>query len=118
MGLDMNLQLIIAELRTPSGQTGPLGAAYARGAQAAWHMVLGAAVAWPMGNAQWLFGLLVAVAYWLAKERGDLRRGGGFCDGVEDAACVYLGTFAGPVWWGAVALAASGYVMITGAWRR
>ena len=112
------LSAIIAELRTPSGQSGPLSDAYARGSTAAWHMMLGAAMAWPMGEYQWLFGLLVAVAYWMAKERGDLRRGGRMMDGLEDAACVYIGTFAGPAWWGAVALAASVYVMAMGAMRK
>ena len=111
------INLIWRELNTPSGQIGPLAAAYNRGAQAAWHMLLGAAVAWPMGDHQWIYGLLVAGLYWAAKEAGDLRRGGRFWDGLEDAACVYLGTFAGGAWWGAAALVATGYVFAMGARR-
>jgi len=106
---------MIAELRTPSGQVGPLSQAYGRGAVAAWHMMLGAVAALPMGDLQWLYGLLVALAYWIVKETGDLRRGGDFADGLEDAACVYLGTFCGPLWWPAVALASTGYVFVMGA---
>ena len=52
MAIASILSDIIAELRTPSGQSGPLQAAYARGAGAAWHMMLGAAVALPMGQYQ------------------------------------------------------------------
>jgi hypothetical protein len=37
------IELIWEELNTPSGQIGPLDAAYRRGAQAAWHMLCGAA---------------------------------------------------------------------------
>jgi hypothetical protein len=70
-----------------------------------------------MGDQQWLYGLIVAALYWGIKEAGDLRRGGRFWDGLEDAACVYLGTFCGPWWWGVVALAMSGYVMVMGARR-
>lgn len=112
MGL---LQNMIAELKTPSGQIGPLSQAYGRGAVAAWHMMLGAVAALPMGDLQWLYGLGVALAYWLAKEADDLRRGGGVMDGLEDAACVYLGTFYGPLWWPIVALASTGYVFAMGA---
>lgn len=109
------LDLIWQELNTPTGQTGPLSRAYQRGAGAAWHVIFGAAVAWPMGQYQWAFGLAIAVLYWLVKEAGDLRRDGSAWDGLEDAACVYLGTFCGPWWWGAVALVATAYVFVMGA---
>lgn len=109
------LDLIWAELNTPSDQIGPLARAYQRGAIAAWHMLLGSVVALPMGDAQWLFGGVVATIYWLIKERGDLRRGGRVWDGLEDAVCVYLGTFCGPWWWGPVCLASTGYVFLMGA---
>ena len=80
-------------------------------------MMLGAAVALPMGQYQWIFGLAVAVAYWLAKERGDLRRGGALWDGMEDAVMICIGTYYGPWWWPLVVLACAGYVMIMGAVR-
>ena len=114
-GLGDMIAKIIAEINTPSGQVGPLSQAYGRGAGAAWHMLLGAVVAIPMGDLKWLYGLGVAVLYWIAKEAGDLRRGGRFWDGIEDAACVYLGTFCGPLWWPIVALASTGYVFVMGA---
>ena len=59
----------------------------------------------------------MAVAYWLAKERGDLRRGGALWDGMEDAVMICVGTYYGPWWWPLVVLACAGYVMVMGARR-
>lgn len=38
------IRLIWAELDAPTGQTGPLSAAYSRAAGGVWHAVLGAAL--------------------------------------------------------------------------
>ena len=57
--------------------------------------------------------LSVALAYWLLKERGDLKRGGAVLDGLEDTAMVALGTYYGPVWWPPLMLACGGIVMIS-----
>ena len=110
---------IIAELRIPSGQDGPLGAAYARTTSALGHAIIGACAASALGGWGLLFGLVIALAYWLLKEWGDLTRGGALWDGLEDACMVWLGAFyIGPMWWPWIMLAASGYVMATGAWRK
>ena len=49
---------------------------------------------------QWLLGVTAAAArlalaalYWVAKERGDLRRGGALRDGLVDTALVGVGCF-------------------------
>lgn len=71
------------------------------------HAVLGASLA--MIDA----GLPVAVAraaiplaYWLLKERGDLKRGGNVVDGLVDTAFVAFGAiYAGQPWWPASVLA-------------
>lgn len=111
------LRLILAELRTPSNQQGPLHGAYDRAVQGLGHAMLGAAAAGLFGGWGLAFGLAVAVAYWLAKERGDLRRGGALWDGLEDAVMVCVGTYYGPWWWPLVVLACAGYVMVMGAIR-
>lgn len=99
------------EIMTPSGQTGPLGAAYQRGVVGMAHALLGAAFVAPLGwyglGAAYLLGL----AYWLAKERGDLRRNGDLRDGAEDALMVSLGAFYGPWWWPGAVLALGGALM-------
>ncbi len=61
---------------------------------------------------------VVAVVYWLAKERGDLRRGGGWLDGAEDAAMVSLGAWYGAAWWPALVIGAGAVMMVSGAVRR
>ena len=106
--------LIIAEFDTPTGQIGPLDAAYRRAAGGVWHTVLGALLVAPFG----LWGLApafaIALVYWLAKERGDLRRGGKFWDGVEDAICVSLGAWYG-VWWWPLAICGAGVIILASA---
>lgn len=93
------LNLFLDELLTPTGQQGPLKAAYDRAASGVWHAVLGAVFCgafgwWGLGPA-----FAVALVYWLLKETGDLRRGGKFWDGIEDAICVGLGLWYGTGWW-------------------
>jgi hypothetical protein len=78
--------LILAELNTPSGQTGPLSAAYRRAIEGVAHGVLGAAFCAPFGWWGIVAGVAVAAVYWAAKERRDLRRGGRVWDGLEDTA--------------------------------
>ena len=101
------------EIHNPHG--GRLAAAHARATTAGAHAVLGACAA--SGGVWWL-GLAVAALYWLAKERGDLRRGGAWLDGAEDTLCVWIGTcYIGPWWWPVAVLAIMGYVMAMGAIR-
>lgn len=111
------LDLIWREINTPTGQIGPLSRAYARAMSGIGHAMLGAAAAGVLGGWGIAFGLGVAVAYWMAKERGDLRRGGAIWDGLEDATLVCIGTYYGPWWWPLVVLACAGYVMVVGAIR-
>lgn len=109
--------LIRAELQTPTGQIGPLDAVYRRAAGGVWHAVLGAAFTAPLGL--WGLGpaLVLACLYWIAKERGDLRRGGKFWDGIEDALLVCLGAWHG-VWWWPMAMCGAGLIILaSAAWR-
>ena len=84
------------------------------------HAVLGAdlgALANTAGLAAVSAGLLrlsLGAVYWLVKERGDLRRGGGVVDGLVDAGFVSLGAlYPGPAWWPwAVTAAVAAGVMI------
>ena len=108
---------IFAEIETPSNQIGPLHAAYERATQGIGHALLGACAAVLLGGYGLAFGLAVATAYWLIKERGDLRRGGAWADGIEDALLVCIGTYYGPWWWPLVLLAVAGYLMLMGAIR-
>lgn len=92
-----------AEIDTPStAASGPLHAAYERAVVGMAHMALGAALAslLPLEWAVWgaLARLAIVAAYWLAKEAGDLRRGGTLADGLEDAACVGLGCWTFNPW--------------------
>ena len=85
-----------AELSTPStAAPGPLHAAYERAVIGMAHMTVGAALGslLPLEWAAWsaVARLGIVAAYWLAKEAGDLRRGGTVADGIEDAACVGVG---------------------------
>ena len=116
------VDLILAEIATPTGQVGPLGGAYLRAVSGIGHALLGAAFFAPLG----LLGLgaplivraaIVALIYWLAKERGDLRRGGSLWDGIEDAICVSLGAWYGAVWWPVAVLAAAGIILGSAAVR-
>lgn len=113
----MILDDLFGEILTPSGQIGPLDAAYRRAVVGIAHAALGAAFCAPLG----LWGLApamgLAAVYWLAKERGDLRRGGQVLDGAEDAVMVMLGGWYGPAWWPALVIGAGAVMMVSGAWR-
>jgi hypothetical protein len=106
-------------LRTPSG-VGPINPAHHRAATLLGHVVIGAALVAVTGTtAAPVAGIAWAAGYWLVKERGDLRRGGGLRDGIEDAAAVLLGTaYAGEWWWPVAGLAAAGAVMLAETRRR
>jgi len=108
---------IIAELKTPSGQTGPLHGAYDRAVQGLGHAMIGAAMASVLGWYGLAAGLAVALAYWLVKEAGDIGRGGDVRDGIEDALMVWLGCFYGPWWWPMLMLGCGAYLMVMGARR-
>jgi hypothetical protein len=109
------LDLIWQEINTPTGQQGPLDAAYRRAVVGIAHAMLGAALVAPFGWYGLGAALGIALGYWLAKERGDLRRGGDLRDGLEDALMVSLGAFYGPWWWPAVMIGCGGYLMAVGA---
>jgi hypothetical protein len=91
------------EIGRPTGTApGPLHAAYERAVVGMAHMALGAAAAsilpmeWAVLGA--VARLTVMAVYWLAKESGDLKRGGTVADGIEDAACVGLGCWTFNPW--------------------
>jgi hypothetical protein len=108
------ISLIIAELRTPgSGES-----VHHRATTAVGHAIVGAALVAPFGAWGLGAGLFLAVAYWWAKERGDLGRGGAVWDGLEDTVMVGLGAWYGAAWWPAVIVLAMGYIMAVAAWRR
>lgn len=111
----MMLDLIWQEINTPSGQSGPLDAAYRRAVIGMAHALLGAAFAGLFGWYGLGAALVMSTAYWLLKERGDLLRGGDVRDGLEDALMVSLGAWYGPWWWPLVMLLCGGYLMAMGA---
>ena len=84
------LRNLIAIILTPSqrDEDGYLWAVIAIG-----HVMLGAALQGLLGAAGAATRLGIGLAYWLAKERGDLRRGGGWRDGLVDTAFVGIGAF-------------------------
>lgn len=112
------LGVIWAEITTPTGQAGPLSAAYARAMSGVGHAVLGATFCAPLGASGIIMALAVAVIYWTAKERGDLRRGGLMWDGIEDALCVSLGAWYGVIWWPAAVLVAAAIILASAAARK
>ena len=111
------IRKIIAELATPSNQVGPLDRPYRRALIGIAHALVGAVLVSALPGYGWPLGLALGAAYWLIKERGDLTRGGGIVDGLEDAVMVSLGAWYGPWWWPAVVLACGGYLMVMGARR-
>lgn len=100
------------EINDPHG--GRMAAAHHRATTAGGHAILGAMAA---NHGIWWAGFAVAITYWLAKEAGDLRRGGAWLDGLEDMACVWLGTFYGPWWWPHMIAGCMAYVMAAAAVR-
>jgi len=111
--LGLVLRRLLAELLRPGGNATP----YERGVVGIAHAMLGAALVWPFGGYGLGLGLLLAVAYWLAKEWGDLRRGGALRDGLEDAVMVSLGAWYGADWWPVSMILCGGYLMAMGARR-
>lgn len=103
---------IAFEVATPSGQSGPASLAYARAVEGMGHAMLGACLAVLLSGYGLWFGLAVALVYWLVKERGDLRRGGAWADGAEDALLVWIGTYYGPWWWPPLIMVLAGYLMV------
>lgn len=57
------------------------------------HAMLGAALGDMLGPVAAALRLGVAAAYWCAKERGDLSRGGDLRDGIVDALAVGAGVY-------------------------
>lgn len=112
----------LSEILTPSGQTGPKAQAYQRAVEAIGHALLGACVPalalwlagdwWTAAAAYLVIALRVGLAglYWLAKEAGDLRRGGRLADGLTDTGMVWVGTLYGPGWWPLAVMALAGAV--------
>ena len=99
--------MLLAEILTPSKRDEN---AYTWAVIAMGHVLLGAAIAAILyllfGDGTPVVALLtatrlgIAVAYWVIKEHGDLRRGGSWLDGVVDTLFVGLGSlYAGPEWW-------------------
>lgn len=115
------------EIRQPSsGPEGVLNGAYNRAVIGMAHVVLGGCLAVLVADRhqdlavglRGLFPVLGALVYWLAKERGDLRRGGSLWDGVEDTLCVWIGcAYLGQWWWNLMVLGIGAYLMAAGAWR-
>ena len=105
-------QAFFDEIARPSTlPPGPLHGAYERAVIGMAHATLGAAGA-SLVAPQWaVWGagarLALVAVYWLAKERGDLTRGGTLADGIEDTACVGLGCFVWSPW---VMLALGGWL--------
>ncbi|MEN9924730.1 MAG: hypothetical protein RL268_856 [Pseudomonadota bacterium] len=69
-----------------------------RAAEFLGHAMLGACAAPIWGGV--VAALFIGAVYWLWKEWGDLRRGGGIRDGLIDAGAVTVGAmYSGPAWW-------------------
>lgn len=104
---------LIREIANPIG--GDLASEHHRATTFAGHVLLGAMA---QTGGLWWAGFVVAGLYWLAKERGDLRRGGAWRDGLEDTVGVWFGTYYGPWWWPFMASAGMAVVFVLAAWRR
>lgn len=93
------LRALVSEFRKPSPRN-PVP--HHRGATGYWHhgagLYPGAVFSLmdvaPLAAAFWA-ALVVGLGYWLIKERGDLKRGGGLRDGIEDAVFVAVGAAGG-----------------------
>lgn len=107
------LSTLWRELRSPVG--GVHAPEHHRAVTFGGHVLLGACAA---SGGIWWVGLIVAAVYWLWKERGDLKRGGAWRDGIEDTVAVFVGTFYGPAWWPFVASLSMGIIFAVAVWRR
>jgi len=85
---------LIADIFTPSARD---ESPYLSMLIAIGHAVLGAAM--PIWGAGPVAAMRLAAVYWIAKDRRDLRKGGGWRDGLIDTAFVALGAFYGQPWW-------------------
>ncbi|MCU0909786.1 MAG: hypothetical protein MUE98_00130 [Rhodobacteraceae bacterium] len=108
------LRRVIAELLTPGGDQTP----YIAGVVGMAHALVGAALIQHFGWQGGAGALAMAAAYWAAKEWGDLRRGGAWRDGAQDAGFVLWGALYGPGWWPASVLALGLMVMVAREARR
>ena len=82
------LRRLLVEVMQPTD-----GAPYVWAVIALGHVMLGAALQGALGATAAAARIALAVTYWWAKERGDLRRGGSLRDGLIDAAFVGVGAF-------------------------
>lgn len=82
------LRRLIHEITSPTE-----GSPYVWAVIALGHVMLGAALQGALGWTAAVARTALAVTYWWAKERGDLRRGGSLRDGLIDAAFVGVGAF-------------------------
>lgn len=111
------LDRIWQQIETPDSAAVP-SRAYIRAVIAIGHAMLGAAICAALGVGWGLgVGLALAVAYWLLKEWGDLRRGGTVWDGLEDTVMVALGAWYGAAWWPILIIACAGYIMAVATYR-
>lgn len=113
----MMLMTFIRELFTPSGMTGPASEAYRRGAEAAFHSVLGAAaialVTW-LGVDVGIIDCIVVAALYSLKEFTDRRNGGSLRDCVEDTLAVFVGAILYGVAWMPIGILIVGIVIMLG----
>jgi hypothetical protein len=102
---------LISEILTPSARD---ESTYDKSVIAIGHVMLGASAAEPVGMYVGPAWLLIMVVYWLIKERGDLKRGGSWRDGIWDAAFVgFGGLYVGAWWWPVAAFAfVAGYLVV------
>ncbi len=110
------LQAIIATIRDLS--TPAVGTPYIRGVIWIGHAMVGAAFVSGFGLIGLFPALAIGVLYWIAKERGDLRRGGALSDGIEDALGVAMGGLYGFPHWPEGVLATAFGVMVLSHWKR
>ncbi|MDH5796940.1 MAG: hypothetical protein OEZ19_00105 [Paracoccaceae bacterium] len=108
------IRRVIAELKKP----GYGGSPYIRGIIGIAHSVVGAAMAEFFGVYGTGAALGIGAGYWYLKERGDLRRGGAWKDGIEDAIFVAIGAWYGTPWWPIAILAVGFAVMVRAEARR
>jgi hypothetical protein len=126
MGIWAAIQVVWRELLRPSTLPNDATALdYHRGVIGMTHALVGAGLvaiigADPQGWALAMsLRLGIGAIYYLVKEVGDLRRGGQFWDGAEDALMVTLGSWLwGNPWWPLVILVVGLALMISGALRR
>lgn len=107
------LSRIIRALATPG-----VGSPYVRGVIFIAHAMVGAAFVSALG----LYGLgpaiVIALLYATLKERGDIRRGGGKWDSVEDTLAVAMGALYGSPWWPVAVLLTGFGVMVAAEARK